>query len=495
MRLLTFFLLLSFSLFAADSAIPSPEKGAGRIAWDFEDGLQGWSIVSGSLKLAVANRPNVRNGGKPMNKEGKQYFTTLEYSNTEKGNDDGQLAVAESPRFKLAGPKIQFAVSGGKHAETRVALCTEDGKEVRKEHGLNSEAFTLRTLNVPELVGKTVFLRVTDAHQSGWGHICLDAVSAAGEITGPPPAKSAAPPVAVAKPKPKPVAKSARQVSASGITHSILVTGPKTAIIGEDNAIIWSVPQNSRDGYVLENGNILVAFGREVKEYTRESKVVFHYKLQPPNKEISTAQRLANGHTMIVEMGTKPRLREVAPDGKIAHEIALQPETDNTHMQTRMARKLPNGNYLCPHLLAFAIKEYAPDGKVVKVIKTDLPEIGGRKARNWPFTAVRLANGHTVANLTNGNKTVEFDADGKLVWTATNDDVAGRFADPCGGQVLPNGNIVISSYGQRNPTKTKIFELNAKKEVVWEYFDPRYKSAHGIHILSTNGEPVKPVMK
>jgi hypothetical protein len=477
-------------------AIPVPAKGPGRIAWDFEDGLQGWAIVSGDLKLPVANRSHVRNGGRVMNKEGKQYFTTLEYSNTERGNDDGQQAVVESPRFKLTGSDIQFAVSGGNHEETRVALCTEDGREVRKESGLNAEAFTLRSLTVPELVGKVVFLRVTDAFQGGWGHICLDAVSAAGEIVGPPPAKSASPKaVATAPRKPAANPKVARQVSAGGITHSFLVTGGKTAIIGEDNAIVWEVKAKSRDGYVLENGNILIAMAGEVKEFTRDKKVVFHYKLAAPNKEISAAQRLANGNTMVVEMGAKPRLREIAPDGKVAIEIALQPETANTHMQTRMARKLPNGNYLCPHLLAFAIKEYAPDGKVVKVLKTDSEEIGGRKAKNWPFTAVRLANGHTVANLTNGNKTVEFDVDGKIVWVATNDDVAGRFADPCGGQVMPNGNIMISSYGQRNPAKTKLFELNAKKEVVWEYFDPRYKSAHGIHILTTNGEPVRPIMK
>ena len=30
-----------------------------------------------------------------------------------------------------------------------------------------------------------------------------------------------------------------------------------------------------------------------------------------------------------------------------------------------MARKLPNGNYLVPHLLAFKVKEYTPEGKVV----------------------------------------------------------------------------------------------------------------------------------
>ena len=39
-----------------------------------------------------------------------------------------------------------------------------------------------------------------------------------------------------------------KQVSASGIKHSFLITGSKTAILGEDNSIIWQVPGRSRDG-------------------------------------------------------------------------------------------------------------------------------------------------------------------------------------------------------------------------------------------------------
>ncbi|NQZ57809.1 MAG: hypothetical protein HRT88_10155, partial [Lentisphaeraceae bacterium] len=168
----------------------------------------------------------------------------------------------------------------------------------------------------------------------------------------------------------------ARQVSPSGIRHSFLVTGPKTCIINEQNEIIWQVPGASRDGYVLSNGNILIAFKNVVKEFDKNKKVIWQYKRAKPNREIGTAQRLANGNTMITELGAKPRLREISPDGEIALEIALQPETSNAHMQTRMARKLPNGNYLVPHLLAFAVKEYDPSGKIDKTLRTDLKELG-----------------------------------------------------------------------------------------------------------------------
>ncbi len=279
-----------------------------------------------------------------------------------------------------------------------------------------------------------------------------------------------------------------RQVSADGIRHSFLVTGARTAIIDEDSKVVWQVKGRSRDGFVLPNGNVLVSHYKAAKEYSRDGKVVWEYKLHPANKELGSSVRLKNGVTMIVERGPKPRLVEVSPEGKVLREVPLRPDTNNNHMQTRMARKLPSGNYLVPHLLGFAVKEYDPTGKVVQAIKTDLDELGGRKAENWPFTAIRLANGRTLVNLTHGNKTVEFDRDGKVVWRADNSDVANRFADPCGGQRLANGNTIICSYGQRKGDMPRVFEVTPEKKVVWEYFDSKHGGVHEIHVLTTNGK-------
>jgi hypothetical protein len=280
-----------------------------------------------------------------------------------------------------------------------------------------------------------------------------------------------------------------KQVSDSGIKHSFFVTGSITAIIDEDSKIVWQVPDRSRDGFVLPNGNILFSNGREAKEYTRAKEVVFQYTLDAVNKELGTVVRLPSGNTLVVERGPKPRLLEVDAEGKIVVEVPLQPDTDNAHMQTRQARKLPNGNYIVPHLLAFAVKEYAPNGKVVRVIKTDLEELGGRKEENWPFTAIDLASGNLLVNLTHGNKIVEFNPAGEVVWRVDNTDVDGRFADPCGGQRMANGNTVICSYGQRKPEMPKVFEITREKQVVWEYIHPELTGVHEIHVLTTNGEP------
>ena len=278
-----------------------------------------------------------------------------------------------------------------------------------------------------------------------------------------------------------------KQKSESGITHSFLICGNKTVLLNEKSEILWQTKGYGRDGFVLEDGNILVSVANVAKEISRNGKLVWSYRLSKGNKELGTCVRLENGNTLVVERGVKPQLLEVGADGKIEVRVPLQPETANAHMQTRMARKMPNGNYLVPHLLAFAVKEYKPDGTVVRTIKTDLAELGGRKERNWPFTAIRVGDGKILSNLTNGNKCVEFDSKGRVAWRLDNSHVDGRLADPCGGQRLTNGNTVICSYGQKKGEMPKIFEVTQDKKVVWEYFNPEVR-AHEVHVISTNGK-------
>lgn len=270
------------------------------------------------------------------------------------------------------------------------------------------------------------------------------------------------------------------------IRHSYLVLGAKTAIIAEDGSATWEYSGGSRDGFVLPNGNVLLAYADRVEEVTREKNVVFSYKRRPQNSEIGTAQRLYNGNTMVTELGTRPCLLEITAGGEIALEIPLQPETDNAHMQTRMARQLKSGNYLVPHLLAFSVKEYGRDGKAIRSIKTDLESIGGRKAENWPFTAIRLDSGNTVVSLTHGNKVVEFNPAGEIVWKVTNEDVNGLFNDPCGSQRLANGNTVIGSHGAQKGVS--MIEVTPERKIVWTSDHPLAAGVHHFQILTTNGK-------
>ena len=282
---------------------------------------------------------------------------------------------------------------------------------------------------------------------------------------------------------------------AEPVRHSFFIAGPTfTGLIDESGQEAWdSGKPAARDGFVLPNGNVLIAWSDEVKELTRDKQVVFQYARSDENKEIGTVQRLESGNTLVTELGPKPRLMEIDPTGKTVVSFALEPETDNAHMQTRMARKLPNGRYLVPHLLAFKVKEYSADGRVHATIVTDIDDLGGRKAEPWPFTAIRLADGGTLVTLTHSNHVAEFDAQGKLRWKLTNADLDGQpLADPCGAQRLPNGNTVIACYGTKGPVK--VLEVTPEKRVVWQYTGKH--PAHEIQILTTNGKPLAgPPMK
>jgi hypothetical protein len=117
-----------------------------------------------------------------------------------------------------------------------------------------------------------------------------------------------------------------------------------------------------------------------------------------------------------------------------------------------------------------------------------LPQLGGREAENWPFTAIRLDNGNTVISLTHGNKVIEVDGSGRVVWQMSNADLEENlFDDACGAQRLPNGNTVIASYHAEEGTK--LFEVTRDKEVVWSYDGP-YR-VHHFQILTTNGLPME----
>src|SRR5258706_2225682 len=238
-----------------------------------------------------------------------------------------------------------------------------------------------------------------------------------------------------------------RQESSEGITHSFLAFGNETYLMGSDGKVAWSYPHNTRDGFMLPSGNILMAITRS-KEYpsggavegTREGKVVFEFK--GTQSEVNTVQAVGEGRYMLTEAGPKPRILEVDREGKILLEVPIQAQTKDHHLQTRMTRKLENGNYLVPQLLDKVVREYTPEGKIAWEAKTpDDPK------ESWPFTAIRLENGNTLINCTHGNHVIEVDREGKIVWQLTNADLPGPLLkDPCGAQRLPNANTVITSY-------------------------------------------------
>jgi PQQ-like domain len=274
--------------------------------------------------------------------------------------------------------------------------------------------------------------------------------------------------------------------AAEPITHSFLATGAETAIFDASGKAVWKYDHSTRDGWVLENGNVLLALSKSkmhphgaVVEVTRENKVVFEFA--GTQAEVNTVQPLGKDRYLLTEAGAKPRLLEVNKDGKIEVDVPLDAQTKDTHLQTRMARKLANGNYLVPQLLDKVVREYDPKGKVVWEAKTP----------NMPFTAIRLSDGHTLIACTHGNLVVEVDKKGEIVWQVSNDDLDGKpIKDACGAQRLPNGNTVFTSYAA-GANQLRLIEVTREKKVVWTYTDARKAGIHHFQILDTNGKKLE----
>jgi hypothetical protein len=152
-----------------------------RVVFDFETGdLQGWRVVEGQFGDLVCrrefffNRPTV-----PYNKQGQCYLSTLERDGR---STDPMVGAIESPVFVLRGETASLLVGGGSHADTYVALCTEDGREVLYARGKNDETLQRVGWDVGKLAGQRVFLRVVDRNTGGWGHVTFDDFTAEGEI-------------------------------------------------------------------------------------------------------------------------------------------------------------------------------------------------------------------------------------------------------------------------------------------------------------------------
>lgn len=280
-----------------------------------------------------------------------------------------------------------------------------------------------------------------------------------------------------------------------GITHTFFAAGGATYIRSGDGKILWEFPHASRDGWVLPNGNVILAVNRSAKypnggaiEVARDGRVLFEF--QGTQSEVNTVQDVGKGRILLTEAGNKPRILEVEKKtGEIKVEVPIQAQTKDHHLQTRMTRKLKNGNYLVPQLLDKMVREYNPKGEVVWEAKT--PKWEDPNFRSWAFTAIRLDNGNTLVGCTLADLTIEFDKNGKIVWSVEDKELPGEpFNDCCGVQRLPNGNTVITAHHAQG-NEVKLVEITREKKIVWIHRDTTKPGIHHFQILDTNGMPIK----
>lgn len=276
--------------------------------------------------------------------------------------------------------------------------------------------------------------------------------------------------------------------AAANAGHRVILQGKgpnggRLVVLDEKGKIDWQTKWGGiHDIHVLETGNIMVQrMPNKVVELDGKSgEVLWTYDaaISNGNKdrrvEVHAFQPLKDGNVMIAESGPA-RIIEVNRDGKLLKEIKLTVNKPNAHTDTRLVRKLGNGNYLVCHEGDGAVREYSPEGYIVWEFMVPM---FGKKAKgghgpdafgNKCFAAIRLQSGNTLIATGNGHSVLEVDHHKKIVWKITQDELPGiRLAWVTTLQVLPNGNYVVGNC-HAGPGQPLLIEIEPKtKRVVWK---------------------------
>ena len=275
------------------------------------------------------------------------------------------------------------------------------------------------------------------------------------------------------------------QAEQTGPARRVLAGDDSThrlAIVGADGKLEWEIKVSAiHDAHILPNGNVLLQQGwTKVQEVTPEKQVVWEYDAAKANAgqrvEIHAFQRLADGNTMIVESGAA-RIIEVDKDGKVQRSVKLKTDHPSAHSDTRLVRKLANGNYLAAQESDGFVREYDAEGKIVWEYEVPLfgkqpkgghgPEGFGNKL----FSAVRLPNGNTLIGAGNGHSVIEVTPAKEIVWKIEQNDLPGiTLAWVTRVERLANGNTIIGNC-HAGPANPQLIEVTPEKKVVWTWKD------------------------
>jgi len=292
--------------------------------------------------------------------------------------------------------------------------------------------------------------------------------------------------------------------------HRVLVQGnDRLAMVGEDGAIDWEMKWPLiHDIHMLPTGNILTVRDMHiVTEIDVATKhVVWSYDSAKENGnagqrvEVHAIQPLADGTVMIAESGPG-RIIEIDRSGKLLKETKLKLDRPDPHRDTRLARKIANGNYLACHEGDGVVREYGgTTGAVVWEYPVPMfgrepaPGHGPEAYGNQAFSAVRLPNGNTLIGTGNGHSVIEVTPEKEIVWELHQRDLPGIvFAWVTTLDVLPNGHYVIGNC-HAGPGQPLLVEIDPKtRKVLWTFdrFDDFGNSVSNTQLVDLAGSTLR----
>jgi hypothetical protein len=284
---------------------------------------------------------------------------------------------------------------------------------------------------------------------------------------------------------------SPEQSASSLARHDFLYAGEshdRRIFIVKKGKVAWSYDDPAgkgeiSDAVMLSNGDVLFTHQYGITEISPEKNVVWSYEAAP-GTEVHTAVPIGRDRVLYIQNGDVAVARVV---NKVTNatekEIKLPTkQPSSTHGQFRHARLTSQGTLLVAHMDLNKVVEYDSDGK----------ELWSFPA-NRPWGVTPLKNGNVL--ITDSDGVREVTRRGDAVWSWSPADAPGyRFANLQQAWRLPNGNTVINNWvnewsasPQDVDGSLQAIEVTPANHVVWSlksWTDPaRLGPATTIQIL------------
>jgi hypothetical protein len=290
--------------------------------------------------------------------------------------------------------------------------------------------------------------------------------------------------------------------------HPFLLSGEwdhrkteQTLFLIRSGKVAWShsVPMTNPDGTgnelgdatLLKNGNVLFAYKTGAAEVTPDHQIVWKIDARP-NAEIHTLQPVGDGRVLVVENGDPARFLIInTATGAIEKELHPPvPNPQKPHIQFRRVRMTPTGTFVAGHLDDKKVVEYDGDGKAIWTYPI---------LRPWGLQ--RLDNGNTLISCYTEDvhtQVIEVTPAGEVVWRFDQSDVADyKCYQFQGVKRLANGNTVICNWCAGDvkdtaqwPGTVQVFEVTRAKKIVWAlsaWQSPDLGTASSIQLLDQTG--------
>ncbi|NWK54378.1 hypothetical protein HW115_02055 [Verrucomicrobiaceae bacterium N1E253] len=225
----------------------------------------------------------------------------------------------------------------------------------------------------------------------------------------------------------------------------------------------YKTPGICQDAWQLLDGSVIASGKSGLRKYKADGSLLFEYLATNKQSEIHTCMPLADNRTLIAESGPA-RIIELDHTGKPHKTIPVDAiKLKHPHKQMRGVRKTKSGDY---HIISTYEKRLLilnSNGSLKKEI--NLKNHPSPKPTAALHSIVPLPQHRQLIGTSYGSSFVILDENQGVEWELTPEDVPElgmKYA--AGAHVLPNGNLICTSYNSDYP----IFEITPDKHIVWK---------------------------